>query len=260
MELFSLPHHHGEKDTQYIYAKLSKINHFSKTADIFKQLGDTTRLRIFWLLCHNEECVVNIAAMLRTSSPVVSHHLKIMQESGLLSSRRIGKEVHYKAADTLQCRIMHTMTEQLMDISCPGHDADCFGSTEDVIHSIHEYLTEHLSERITIDELSKKFPINPTTLKKEFKKIYGNSVAAHIKEHRMEAAAVKLAQSDSSVLSVARAVGYESQSRFTSAFKEIYKILPSEYRKIHNGSAVSDCQNVSLQKNPIFPMHESEKN
>ena len=42
---------------------------FSAVAELFRSLGDPTRVRIFWLLSHREECVINIAAMLDMSSP-----------------------------------------------------------------------------------------------------------------------------------------------------------------------------------------------
>ena len=73
--------------------------------------------------------------------------------------------------------------------------------------------------------------MNTTTLKQAFKAVYGNSVAAHIKEHKMDMASKMLAEGNESISVIASAVGYESQSRFTSAFKDTYGILPTEYRK-----------------------------
>ena len=88
-------------------------------ASAFKQLCDGTRLQIFWLLCHCEECVQNISALMEMSSPAVSHHLRGLKDNGLIVSRRVGKEVFYKAADTDQSRLLHIMIEKVMAISCP---------------------------------------------------------------------------------------------------------------------------------------------
>lgn len=107
------------KETPDIQKQLGNINDFQTIADIFKQLGDTTRIRIFFLLCHQEECVINISAMLDMSSPAVSHHLRPLKNSGLIISRRDGKEVYYRAADTPQSRLLHQMIEQVMEIACP---------------------------------------------------------------------------------------------------------------------------------------------
>ena len=114
-----LPHHHGERNISSLQTQLDNINDFQAVAEIFKQLGDTTRIRIFWLLCHCEECVINIAAILDMSSPAVSHHLRPLRSSGLIVSRREGKEVYYQAADTSRSRLLHQMIEQVMEIACP---------------------------------------------------------------------------------------------------------------------------------------------
>ena len=53
------------------------------------------------------------------SSPAVSHHLRPLKNSGLIVSRREGKEVYYRAADTAQSRLLHQMIEQVMAIACP---------------------------------------------------------------------------------------------------------------------------------------------
>lgn len=119
MQNMELPHRHGEgAETALIREQLDQVEDFQIVADVFKQLGDTTRIRIFWLLCHCEECVLNISAMLNMSSPAVSHHLRPLKGSGLIVSRREGKEVYYRAADTKQSRLLHQMIEQVMEITC----------------------------------------------------------------------------------------------------------------------------------------------
>lgn len=92
---------------------------FSVAADVFKKLDDCNRLRIFWVLCHSEVCVSNLSALMEMSSPAVSHHLRQLKDAGLITSRREGKEVYYRAADTLQCRTLHTAIEKIMDLTCP---------------------------------------------------------------------------------------------------------------------------------------------
>ncbi len=114
-----LPHSHGEDEKiTLIREQLNHVEDFQIVSEVFKQLGDTTRVRIFWLLCHCEECVLNISAMLAMSSPAVSHHLRPLKSSGLIVSRRAGKEVYYRAADNEQSRLLHQMIEQVMEITC----------------------------------------------------------------------------------------------------------------------------------------------
>ena len=71
-----------------------------ETASLFGLLSDSTRLRILYLLYHREVCVRNIAEAIEMSPPAVSHHLRSLKQLGVITSRRIGKEVHYTIADT----------------------------------------------------------------------------------------------------------------------------------------------------------------
>ena len=231
MEHTGLPHDHGEEQnhTAAMQELLRDGAHFQNSAEIFRQLGDPNRIRIFWLLCHCEECVVNIAAMVDMSSPAVSHHLRVLKDSGLLSSRREGREVYYRASDAAQSRLLHEMIEQVMDVACPRWREEA--EQVKIIREIHDDLAQHMDRRVTIEELAHRYLINPTTLKTVFKEVYGSSLAAHMKEHRMERAAALLRETDLSVAEIAGQVGYESQSKFTAAFKEQFGQLPKEYRR-----------------------------
>ena len=122
MEPITLPHHHGQSIEHLEH--MPAVLDFETVSNIFKLLGDASRLRIFWLLCHCEECVINISALVGMSSPAVSHHLKLLKAGGLITSRRDGKEVYYQAVRTRQAEALHAMTEQLVDIACPMPDKE----------------------------------------------------------------------------------------------------------------------------------------
>ncbi len=233
-DLIELPHSHGEgRETARLQEQVAQVGNFQVVADIFKQLCDTSRIRIFWLLCHCEECVINISAMLDMSSPAVSHHLRPLKNSGLIVSRREGKEVYYRAADTPQSRLLHEMIEQVMEISCPRQEPPTAPLSEqlEVVREIHDRLIQDMGTRMTIEELSREYLVNPTTLKTAFKAVYGTSIAAHIKEHRMKKAAELLQDPNRSIAEIAQAVGYDSPSKFTAAFKAYYHVLPKDYKK-----------------------------
>lgn len=114
-----LPHDHGQH-MEKTFEHMPKTEDFQTVSDIFKQLGDGSRIKIFWLLCHCEECVINISSMMDMSSPAVSHHLKQLKAAGLIVSRREGKEVYYRAAGTQEAELLHRMIEKLVEISCPS--------------------------------------------------------------------------------------------------------------------------------------------
>ena len=116
-----LPHDHGQH-TENLFDHMPAIEDFSVVSDIFKLLSDSSRIRIFWLLCHCEECVLNLSAIMGMSSPAVSHHLKQLKAGGLIVSSRKGKEVYYKAADTVQAELLHHVIEKMVAISCPTQE------------------------------------------------------------------------------------------------------------------------------------------
>ena len=101
----------------------------------------------------------------------------------------------------------------------------------EIVRKIHDTFLQNMERRITIEELSRQYLINPTTLKAVFKAVYGTSLAAHMKKHRLEQAAKLLRETNMSIAEVAAAVGYESQSKFAAAFKAQFSVLPNVYRK-----------------------------
>lgn len=69
----------------------------NNTVDIYKSLGDPTRIKIIKIIVSkgNNLCVGAIARQLAVSQPAVSQHLKILKNAGLVVSDRIGFHVHY---------------------------------------------------------------------------------------------------------------------------------------------------------------------
>jgi DNA-binding transcriptional ArsR family regulator len=115
----TLPHNHGEVDINTLLEHIPSDEVIDSVSAAMKQLGDPSRLRIFWLLCHAEECVINIASVVNMSSPAVSHHLRLLKSAGLITSRRDGKEMYYKAADTPLVDSLHHIIEEVGFITCP---------------------------------------------------------------------------------------------------------------------------------------------
>lgn len=114
----ALPHDHGTSIEKLLHNSPAAED-FQALAEVFRQLSDGTRVRIFWILSHGEACVTNLSAMLGMSSPAVSHHLRLLKEAELITSRREGKEVYYRAADASKTKLLHDALEGLMAIHCP---------------------------------------------------------------------------------------------------------------------------------------------
>lgn len=102
-----------------IFTKMPSDKLFGKVSDTFQLISDATRLKILWLLCHTEACVNNIAVAVDMSAPAVSHHLRLLKQAGLIDSRREGKEMYYKLAETTEAAQVHKSIDDIFDINCP---------------------------------------------------------------------------------------------------------------------------------------------
>ena len=72
---------------------------YSKKAGMFKALADTNRLMIVDMLSCGELCACNILEQLNITQPTLSHHMKILCDSGLVSARKEGRWMHYSLSD-----------------------------------------------------------------------------------------------------------------------------------------------------------------
>ena len=68
-------------------------------AEIFKVFGDSTRIKILYVLFEAEMCVCDIAQLLNMNQSAISHQLRILKQNKLVKSRREGKSVFYSLAD-----------------------------------------------------------------------------------------------------------------------------------------------------------------
>ena len=68
-------------------------------AELFKVFGDTTRIRILYVLFESEMCVCDIAEILNMTQSAISHQLRVLKQARLVRSRREGKQIYYFLAD-----------------------------------------------------------------------------------------------------------------------------------------------------------------
>ena len=101
----------------------------------------------------------------------------------------------------------------------------------DTVRQVQEYMVSHLSDPLTIDQLSARFRISPTALKDIFRQTYGRPIHQYLLEKRVQHAAELLHRSPLSIVDIAAAVGYNSASQFGVAFKRRYQLTPSQYRR-----------------------------
>ena len=102
----------------------------------------------------------------------------------------------------------------------------------DAVQQVHAYMLEHLAEHLTIRCLAQQFHISPTSLKSCFRQLYGQPLHQYLQQQRLQRAAELLTSSPLSVMQVSVAVGYGSVSQFGVAFRRLYHLPPSRYRRI----------------------------
>lgn len=68
-------------------------------AELYKVFGDSTRIKILYVLFEAEVCVCDIAQCLNMTTSAISHQLRVLKQSRLVKSRREGKTVFYSLAD-----------------------------------------------------------------------------------------------------------------------------------------------------------------
>ena len=94
-------------DSVEVHEELLKIvnetmpdeNELYDLAELFKVFGDSTRIRILYVLFEAEVCVCYLAAALNMTQSAISHQLKILKQNKLVKNRREGKSIFYSLAD-----------------------------------------------------------------------------------------------------------------------------------------------------------------
>jgi DNA-binding transcriptional ArsR family regulator len=89
-------------------------NMAEQQADIYKVFSNATRLRILWSLADQELSVSEIAAAAETSLQNTSQHLRLMQDKGILTSRRESQTIYYRIADIEMMRRYLSQLEEFL--------------------------------------------------------------------------------------------------------------------------------------------------
>ena len=88
-----------EEVVNKVREKMPQEETFYDLSDLFKAIGDSTRIKILWALDENELCVCDIAYLLNMTQSAISHQLRVLKQAELVKSRREGKIVFYSLAD-----------------------------------------------------------------------------------------------------------------------------------------------------------------
>jgi len=98
IECCDTPHIHPEL-VRKVHAGMPREEELYDLAELFKVFGDSTRIRILYVLFESELCVCDLSEVLGMTQSAVSHQLKILKTARLVKARREGKQVFYSLAD-----------------------------------------------------------------------------------------------------------------------------------------------------------------
>ena len=92
-------HEVHENLLKIVNEKMPEETELYDLAELFKVFGDSTRMRILFVLFEAEVCVCDLAEALNMTQSAISHQLRILKQNKLVKSRREGKSVFYSLAD-----------------------------------------------------------------------------------------------------------------------------------------------------------------
>lgn len=87
-----------------------------KTANIFKAFCDENRIKILRILCTGEQCACKLLAALKVTQPTLSHHMKILVDSGVVVGRKEGTWMYYSISKE-GITLVHQMLCEITNIS-----------------------------------------------------------------------------------------------------------------------------------------------
>ena len=91
--------HLHEKVIEQVQEEMPEEEILYDLAELFKVFGDSTRIKILYVLFQSEMCVCDIAQLLNMSQSAISHQLRVLKQAQLVKYRREGKTVFYSLAD-----------------------------------------------------------------------------------------------------------------------------------------------------------------
>ncbi|MFP5528595.1 helix-turn-helix domain-containing protein [Peptococcus simiae] len=117
---------------------------------------------------------------------------------------------------------------------CP--DRQYFSSDQvATVRQVRDYMVASLDRHETIEALASRFHMSPTLLKKCFREMYGTSIYDYWRTYRLQYSEKLLREGQLSIAEIADRVGYKNPNKYSSAFRSVYGLSPSQFRKCPNG-------------------------
>ncbi len=224
-----------QKDTECNFCRHSNSQHC-------QEIVDTVDVASFRFNAdHLSQFVKNIKTTSFSESILNFSHTSSFSKSLPLCSKTksvLSALLNHSYTESFENIFINAQTQMLLlySMECMGSEGEesfsCKFLANDAdrekIALAREILLEHISEPLTIKELSRKAAINECYLKKGFKELYGTTIFDFFQSQRMEHAKYLLYEKELSVTDVSALLGYSSISHFSTAFKKHTGLKPCE--------------------------------
>ncbi|GAB6087222.1 helix-turn-helix domain-containing protein [Alkaliphilus crotonatoxidans] len=206
---FPLCHYHGITVAIYIEEAKKTLNSVFNGFDV-----DLGKLRIKF-------CILNHPFIMRAQDSI--RH--IFSELYTVPDR-IKK-------DYLKIKVLELLLFlSVVEMPDKGEEPSYFPKKQvETVKAMMKYMTDHIERHHTLEELSRQFGIPLTAMKRCFKGIYGTSIYAFMRNHRIQMAARMLRETNDNITTIAGRVGYNNPSKFAAAFKDIMGMPPGKYKR-----------------------------
>lgn len=110
-----------------------------------------------------------------------------------------------------------------------------FDESQTVVEKVKQFITQHIDEDMSREDIASHVNLNPDYLTRTFKKETGLTISEYVLQERIEMAKEMLAKTDLPIGSIAASVGYNNFSHFSKMFKKATTVNPQDYRKLYHG-------------------------
>ncbi len=160
----------------------------------------------------------------------------------LRSNQQLGKELFRSLTLSLILLCQELFTAGSFALG----EGEMPGITDSPVHQVYRYITEHFSERITLQSLSRQFGISVSHLSHLFSRTFGRSPIDHLIRCRITYSTTYLRKTDMTLEEVARRTGYSSITHYIRQFKACIGKTPTEFRRQEQSNII---------QLPLLPSH-----
>jgi DNA-binding transcriptional ArsR family regulator len=153
--------HVHEDVVERVHQEMPDEDTLFELSELFKIFGDSTRIKILYVLFESEMCVCDIAQLLNMTQSAISHQLQVLNRVLLLGRRPCTH--HFRAGHGTRCRIKNLLEVlimkkhfKLIDLDC----ANCAAKMEDAIKKIdgvNDATVSFMTQKMTVDADDSRF-------------------------------------------------------------------------------------------------------